>query len=409
MAVTATATSTVAILKTLWPQERVENEVYKKHAFLAMIPKDKGFYGENLVLAVRYADSQGRSATFATAQANIGAFAARKFVLTRAKDYQLVSLETEAIQASEKDKGALIKVLDVEMQSGLNNISKSLATALYRGRSGALGTLASDPGTGTTLTLANINDITSFEVGMSLVFCATATSARRAGGARTVSAVNRDLGTIEVSAAMDAAVASGDTIIAEGDDANGSGSGNKVSGLADWLPSSAPAVGGGDSHFGVDRSVDPTRLAGLRIDASGLNPEEALVTALSRLAREGGDPSHFFMNHADFRNVEISLGSKVMYEMMSVGGIGFNGLKVIGPNGPVKVVADQDCPQSIGYALDMGTWKLYSLKECPQILDLDGNELRREASADRWEARIAYFAQLGCVAPGFNARVSMPS
>lgn len=409
MAVTVTSTDMKAILKTLWPQSRVENLVYKKHPLLAMLPKDEGFYGENMVLAVRFADTQGRSATFSTAQANATAFQARKFVLTRAKDYQVITLETEAILASKKDKGALIKALDTEMQSGMNNISKSLATALYRGQSGAIGNLASDPGTGTTLALANINDVTSFEVGMKIVFAATATGALRAGGARTISAVNRDSGAIEVSAAMDAAVGSGDFIIAEGDAAGGSGSGNKVSGLADWLPSAAPTVGGGDSFFGVDRSVDPTRLAGLRVDASGLNPEEALVTSLSRLAREGGDPSHLFLNHADFRNVEIALGSKVQYEMMSVGGIGFNGLKVIGPNGPVKVVADQDCPQGVGYVLDMSCWKLYSLEKCPQVIDLDGNELRREASADRFESRIAYWAQLGCEAPGFNARVIMPT
>lgn len=409
MAVSVSSTDVKAILKTLWPQSRVENMVYKDHPLLAMLAKDEGFYGENLVLAVRYADTQGRSADFATAQSNAGSFAARKFILTRAKDYQVVSLETEAILASEKDKGALIKVLDTEMTSGMNNISKSLATAVYRGQSGALAQTASDPGTGTTIALANINDVTSFEVGMKIVFAATKTGALRAGGSRTISAVDRDTGAIEVSAAIDAAVGSGDYIFAEGDAANNTGVPKKVSGMDDWLPSAAPTVGGGDSFFGVDRSVDPTRLAGLRFDASGLNPEEAVVAALSRQAREGGSPSHLFLNHLDFRNVEISLGSKVVYEPMQVGGIGFNGLKVIGPKGPVRVIADQDCPQGTGFSLDMSTWKLYSLKKCPQVIDLDGNELRREAAADRFEARIAYWAQLGCVAPGFNARVTMPT
>ncbi len=164
MAVSVSSTDVKAILKTLWPQSRVENMVYKDHPLLAMLAKDEGFYGENLVLAVRYADTQGRSADFATAQSNAGSFAARKFILTRAKDYQVVSLETEAILASEKDKGALIKVLDTEMTSGMNNISKSLATAVYRGQSGALAQTASDPGTGTTIALANINDVTSFTI-----------------------------------------------------------------------------------------------------------------------------------------------------------------------------------------------------------------------------------------------------
>ena len=95
-------------LKTLWPQRRVVNTVYKDHAFLAMIPKSEQFYGENMVIAVRYADTQGRSAAFATAQAAAGAHAGVRFYLTRAADYQVVNLSTEAILATKNDRGALI-------------------------------------------------------------------------------------------------------------------------------------------------------------------------------------------------------------------------------------------------------------------------------------------------------------
>lgn len=404
-----TVTNSAYILKRLWPQKRVDNTVYQDHAFLAMLAKDESFYGEDLVLAVRHGDTQGRSATFATAQANISNHVGKKFTLTRASDYQLVSLSTEAILAAKNDKGALIRNLDTEMDSGMNNISKSLAVSLYRGRSGYIGQLASDPGTATSFTLKNINDVTSFEVDMKIVFAATKTGANRAGGARTISAVNRDTGVITVSAALDAALDADDYVFCEGDNANGSGSGLKVTGLEDWLPDTAPAVGGGDSFFGVDRSVDPTRLAGLRIDVSGLNPEEALVTVFSRQSREGGRPSHFFTNHLDYRNIEISLGSKVVYETHSVGEIGFNTIKVMGPKGPVAVIADQDCRSARGYSLDMRSCKLYSLEKCPMILDLDGNKLSREASADRWEARIAYFAQLGFTNPGANANASLPA
>jgi hypothetical protein len=407
MAVTVTSTDTRAILKVLWPQSRVENLVYADHPFLAMVPKSEDFYGENMVIAVRVGDTQGRSATFATAQANISNFQAKKFIITRAKDYQLFSLETEAILATKRDKGALIKALDVEIESAMNNISKSLAISLYRGQSGYLGQLLDDPGTGTTLNLKNPNDVTSFEVGMKIVFSATKTGALRAGGARTISAVNRDTGVLTISAAADAALGSDDYIFAEGDAAAGS-SVLKVSGLEDWLPSTAPVLGS-DSFMSLDRGSDPTRLAGLRMDVSGLNPEEACVTIFSRQAREGGKPSHLMTNHADYRNIEISLGSKICYEDLKVGEIGFQAIKINGPKGPVRILADQDCPAGRGFALDMRHWKLHSLEKCPQMLDLDGNKLSREASADRWEGRIAYFAQLANSAPGYNANATLPS
>lgn len=405
MAVLVTDTDVKAVLKTLWPQERVENMVYPDHPLLAMIAKDKNFYGENMVLAVRTGDTQGRSATFSDAQANASRFQARKFILTRAKDYQVVSLETEAILATKNDRGALIKALDTEMESGMNNIMKSLAVSLFRGRSGEIGALSADPGTGTTFTLKNINDVTNFEVDMQIVFAADASSALRAGGARTVSAVNRDTGVITVSAALDAALAANDLVFAEGDYVSASDT-LKCSGLADWLPSTAP--GGSDSFFSVNRSVDPTRLAGLRIDISALNPEEGAVTAYSKIAREGGRPSHEFRNHLDYRNLEISLGSKVCYEDLRVGEIGFQAIKIHGPKGPVRLLADQDCPSGKSYSLDMRSLKLYSLEEVPKVLDLDGNKLSRESSNDRWEARIAYFAQLGFVAPGWNSVNTLP-
>lgn len=404
----ATVANTSYILKTLWPQKRVENLVYDNHPLLAMIPKREDFYGENMVIAVRGSDTQGRSATFATAQTNAGVHAGKKFTITRAKDYQVISLETEAILASENDKGALIANLDTEMDSALNNLSKSLGVSLFRGRSGYLGQLLADPGTGTTFTLKNINDVTSFEVNMVIVFAATKTGANRAGGSRTISAVDRDTGVITVSAALDAALGIDDFVFASGDNANNDGSaGLKVAGMEDWLPDTAPVAA--ESFFGADRSSDPTRYAGLRIDVSALNPEEAIVTAFSRQDREGGKPSYLFVNHLDYRNIEIALGSKVQYDDLSVGEVGFRALRANAPRGPVRILADQDCRSGRGYSLDMRSWKLASLKKVPMILDIDGDKLSREASADRWEARIVYFANTYCTAPGWNANLQMPA
>ena len=110
-----------------------------------------------------------------------------------------------------------------------------------------------------------------------------------------------------------------------------------------------------------------------------------------------------------YRSIENALGAKVVYETAGMGTVSFTGLKVIGPKGSVMVYADQDCPSAHSFALQMDTWKLASLKEAPQILDLDGNQLDRVYNADEFEARIVYYAQLGCDAPGFNANVTNPS
>lgn len=397
--------NTPYFLKTLWPQDRVENLVYEDNPFLAMVPKSEEFYGENMYLALKYADSMGRSATFSTAQSNKNPHKGVRFLLTRGHDYSLFSIENEAILAAKKDKGALVRSLDTEIEAAMNSITRSLAIALFKDASGSRGTLASDPGTGTSLTLANINDITNFEVGMKIVFAATATGSLRAGGSRTISALDRDLGTITVSAAMDAAVGSGDHVIAEGDAANGSST-ILPTGLLGWLPSTAPDS---TAFFGVDRSPDTVRLGGLRIDISALNPEEGLVTVLQRQCREGGKPSHMFVNPVDGRNVQVALGSKCDTEYMEVGEVGFTAIRVNGPKGVVRLFSDLNCPAGRAFSLTMKTWKFYSLGKAPMLIEADELRLLRESSADAFEGRIAYYGNLGCTAPGWNANVTMPA
>lgn len=395
-----TTTNFAYALKTLYPQSRVQDLVYKDHPLLAMVPKDKEFYGANMAMAVRYANPQGRSAAFSTAQTNVGNNKGVQFLLTRVSDYQVVRLTTEAIQAAEKDMGALIKALDTEMQAGINNISASLAQSLYGDGTGAKGQSNS---AASPITLVNSNDITNFEVGMVIVAASTTTGSLRSGSG-TITAIDRDAGTITYTGTITSLTAN-DYLFTQGDAPNG-GANVKVSGLAAWIPSSAPSS---TAFFGVDRTPDVTRLGGLRVDVSALTPEEGLVTTLSKVAREGGRTSHWMCNHLFYRSIENALGAKVVYETAGMGTVSFTGLKVIGPKGSVMVYADQDCPSAHSFALQMDTWKLASLKEAPQILDLDGNQLDRVYNADEFEARIVYYAQLGCDAPGFNANVTNPS
>ncbi len=403
-----TVGNTPYILKTLWPQERIESEVYDDNPFLAMVPKAEDFYGENMYIALRYTDIQGRSATFATAQANKAPHKGVRFLLTRGKDYALWSIEHEMILAAKRDKGALVRSLDTEISSSLNALTNSLAMNLFGDASGARGQINADPGTGTTLQLGNIGDIVNFQVGQKIVFATTKTGALTAGGSRTIAAINRDTGLITVTLALDTALGSSEYIFAEGD-AQAAGAALLPTGILGWLPTTAPAVGGGDSFFGVDRSPDPVALAGLRVDESALNPEEGLATMLSRLDREGGRPTHIFRNPIDYKNILIALGAKVETEYMETGTVGFEAIKVHGPKGLVRVYSDRNCPQARGFTLTMKSWKFHSLEKAPMVIEADDQKLLRDATADSFEGRMAYYANIACDAPAHNVNETLPS
>lgn len=411
------ATTTVSniqnVLKNLWPQDRVVNEVYPDHPFLARITKDEAFTGEDIKLVVRTRDGQGRAVTLANAQTRASAPSHSRFALTRSKNYQVFRIEGEAIEASRNDAGALVRALDDEIKGSINNITKDLAVNLFRGRSGNIGQLGSSvtptATTHGTFTLSNIADVTSFEIGMILVASATRTGANRATPATgTITSVNRSTGVIICSGDFSATNwANGDYISVSGDNANGSGNGNKALGLADWLPVTDPS--GGESFLGVDRSVDRVRLAGLPLDISAFVPEEGALYAVMELDRNGARPRDFVVNHTDYQSVLNSLGTKAVTKYEGSGQVGFQTIQIMGPKGPVSMYLDQDCPAGTGYCLDMRFWKLYSIGPAPKMLELDGLPMLRLSDDDAYEGRIGYYANLGTTAPGFNAVVTMPS
>ncbi len=179
----------------------------------------------------------------------------------------------------------------------------------------------------------------------------------------------------------------------------------KASGLAAWIPATAPASS--DNFFGVNRSVDSTRLAGVRFNGSAESIEEALVDASELLAREGGMPDVAIMGYASFAALTKALGTRVMYvDLKGPAEIAFRGIEVVGANTRIKVFPDRNCPAQTCYLLTMSSWTLEGLNEVPQILKYDdGISILRVSNADAGELRVGAYYNLSCNAPGWNARM----
>lgn len=395
-------TSFAPALKQYYTKGFMQNLVYKNNPLLALVPKYTDFVGANMPVPVIYGNPTGRSAAFATAQTNKNNSLLRGFTITRSKDYSLASIDNETLEASQNDRGAFMKAVTVEVDGAIQAATRSLATALYRDGTGAIGRINATV-TGTTLTLATPQDIVNFEVGMKIDFTGDL-SATRSGGPLTINSINRSAGSMVVSANLNtiSGLTANDYIFVQGD------LNQKVKGLDAWLPSSVSAT----TFFGVDRTADSTRLGGVRYDGSSQPIEEALVDGLSLLEREGGSPDYCFMSFANLSNLKKALGSKVQYVDVDAGyeaKLSFKGVMIDGNKKPVVCIGDQNCPSGVAYLIQMDSWGLYSLGDAPRILDSDGNKMLREASSDAVEVRVGYYAQLACSAPGFNARVSLAS
>ena len=404
-------TSFDAALKQHYTSENVENMVYMDNPLFALVAKYEEFGGRNLPIPLIYGNPQGRSATFSNAQTRGGVTNSQitDFVLTRVKDYSIATIDNETLEASKGNQNAFMEAATTEIDGAINSLTRSLAVAMYRGSDGSIGQVSAEPAeaASTVITMKSVGDITNIEIGMALNIHSAKSggSQRSLDGSTTqmvVSAVDRSAGSFTISTAYDASgtIAADDFIFIEGD------RGLKMAGLDEWLPSAAPSSG--DSHFGVDRSVDTNRLAGIRYDGSSDPIEEALIEGASRVAREGGKIDHCFLSYSKYAELEKSLGAKVQYVDLKVNAeVGFRGIVINGPKGPIKVVPDQNCPDDVAYMLQLNTWKLYSLGKAVRVIDTDGLNMLRQASADGVEVRWGSYHQLGCRGPGFNARVSL--
>ncbi len=398
------------LLKQLYTDDRIENEVYKDHPFFAMVPKMEAFEGENWKLPVIYGNPMGRSRTFSVAQERslVTGVLPAAFVLTRVQDYSITTVANEVLLASKSNKGAFLEAASTAMDGALQSLANNTAVSLYRTSAGFRANVDAEPDTSAstfTIQLAEPEEVTNFEVNMLLVIYSAASggSQRSSDGSQVdfpIAAIDRDNGILTITGSYDGSgtIAAGDFIFCKGD------RGLSISGLSAWIPLTAPTSA---LFFGVDRTVDITRLAGIRQDGRGKPIEQALQDLLSRVAREGGTPDYIFMNYKEWNDLNLSLGSKVQIVDLSVGKVGFRSLEIQGPKGAVKCIADQDCPAGLAYALTMKTWQLGSLGKAVRVFNTDQMTWLRQNSADGVEVRMCSYAQLGCKGPGYNGVVRL--
>lgn len=408
-------TSFDAALKQYYTDDKIENMVYADNPLFALMPKMTDFGGRNLPIVTIWGNPQGRSANFQRAQVrgNITNSKLDDFLITRVKDYSIATIDNETLEASKGDRNAFMQAATTEIDGAINSLTRSLAISMYRAGYGEIGQIAAGSAVNTaSLTLGNPEDVTNFEVGQELDVYTGVTGASKAygssGNGLIVTAVNRITGVLTFGFNVNDAtngiptIAAGDYIAVRGDHSGATLV--KLAGLGAWVPDTDPTS---TPFFGVDRSQDVTRLGGLRMAAAGMPIEEALISGASLVGREGGKLSHFFMSYDKYAALEKALGSKVQYvNNFANAEVSFRGIQINGPRGAIQCLPDQNCPSNKIFGLRLDAWKLYSLGKAVRVIDTDGLQMLRQATADGVESRMGSYSQVGCRAPGHNIVLS---
>lgn len=396
-----------AFLKRLYPNREPENVASRNRVWLNLCPKAEDFYGYEsggtMAIPLKYANPGGRSATAANVftalgdQVTPGKYA--RFLLTRASEFAGVQLGAEVLHASKRDAGAFAAARKSEVDGMLDELGHALSLNLYGDGTGVRGQYASL--SSETITLSNPDDAKNFRVGMWVESGANADGSSLNSGSTYVTAVNEDAGTVTFEDVSDMSGVTTNHYLFERGDAGLI----KMTGLAGWIPLTAPTS---TTFFGLDRSVDTTRLGGVRVDNTSASIEDNIMTVAERVFRVGGKPDIVLLNPVNFTTLSKSYSAKIEFE--GGGGsatIGFETIKVATSAGIVRVYPDPDCPSDRGYVLTKSTWKFHHMLGAPHIVEDDGLMAVRIDGKDAIMVRGRCYGNLACNAPAHNGVFSI--
>lgn len=426
----ANSSNQLAALKELYTDDKdyMKNVVYAKNPWLALVPKNEspdGFAGKYIPVPLEYANPAGRAHVFANAQNQQTASSVVSYFVYAVQDYQLVTITNLLMEQTKSNAGAFVDEASRTLDNGFRNISNNMAFEAFAGGTATRGAIsaAAPVLSGTTLSwvLSNAQQVVQFEVGMTLQASATDGGAALQNAPGTIdavqlTAVNRNTGAMSgtvVQGAPGTSWIAGSYLQILGDIGIGGSSTIAgmlgLSGLSAWVPSVDPPAT--DNFWGVNRSADPTRLGGLRYNASLQSISEGITNALAFGNREGASFDLIVLDFLSYSTLINELGAKVQYVQLEHDEVevAFEAIHFHSAYGKIPVLADRSCQSQTAWCLTTDTWKLRTLGKAPHILTygMEGLEGLRVGNADALEIRIAYYGNQICSAPGYNMQVAL--
>ena len=399
----------------------VRNLTEGERPLLAMLAKETDFSGDGTHVPLIFGRPQGvavgastsASGSLNTAQTNASNLEGRKFILTAGEMVGSVTIADKTIQGSRNNMGAFFKARAAECDNLIEQMADDIAHHLYGNGGLALAQSSTAvPVAGNVITLSNVDEAYAFEVAMVISASSDDGTGGVAGrvGSATITAVDRENGTITVdNIAGITGFTDGDYIFRDGTYSAAGDTDQLLVGLSGYLwHDNAPPV-----LYSMNRTADPTRLAGCRLTADeikGKSSEQrlrALGTAMTgRYKGKGGD--YAFVNPEDWDQIVTSLSARGIRSFKDESTkFGFEVIEFTAGGKRIKLVPDPFCPKGTAFILRMKDWKLWSMGELIAPIQEDGQVILRGAQTNTYEFRARSYPVLACMAPGYSGRVSL--
>lgn len=421
MAVTDLAILDPVVKEHYSPYELARMAMQRNKA-LGMLPKsqkktDAG--GRQWVQPIMTALPGGGASVFSVAitnaQNNTSSYKA--FNVTRKSHYRIAKVDNHAIEATATgDDDAFENAFD-EFDNAFEAEGNYLNFRFFRTSAGEVGQLNGVVNVATVnLAFADPSSMWGIRQGEQIVASATLGGAlRNAGAVLTIATVDRTNGAFTTTVAGTtgiAALVNTDFIYLNGD-ILAAGSNLAASGLADWVPDTAPTS---TLFYNVDRTTEIDYLGGIRINGGGgASIANLLTDGVAACDNIGGDPDTVFMNALTFGTLSKQMEGKwvvtsaVGYDGKKMATIGFKGFSVNLNGKDLTIYTDRCCPVKRIYVLTWATWCMFSAGPAPNFLQKRaGSIIKVSEGNDGYEARIGEYFNFSCKAPGFNCVIVLP-
>lgn len=387
-------TAAQQITKVRYTDKTVETLSFQD-PLLGMMPKKEGIGGANYTGAIRSAVGSAISPSDTTAFTTGGSSIYNQWVCQWGTLFGSANVTGTAIARTKGDPNAFVEAITGEFDGLFIGLGMTLTGFLYGNGGGAIGRISpsSTPATSQIIQLDDTSLAVNFWQGQ-ILQASVDDGTGGAGtlvGTVTVGSVDPITGNVGVTAAN----WSGITSIAAGCYLFNQGSYNATPpGLAGWLPDDLHRPTASSPNFnGVPRYVD-SRLSGAYYFGNGNPYSESLWQLAVLMARYGagrdGKPLKAFVNYLAFAQIGKEQMGKVVISTdtaFKAPQVGFQGIRLMGPNGPIDVYPSSMCPANKGWILDMSKWLIPSEGKLPRVFTDDNSTWLRGAGADTYQLR----------------------
>lgn len=315
-----------------------------------------------------------------------------------------------AMDATKTTKGAVVNELTDQAESLASDFAKSVNRQYYSDGVGVISMVGGSVGAGT---IGVAQPTSSLDDGRSIDWYGSVNGDIAAekyifpGQILGIGTAGADLGTVS-SVTGTTVVVTGGPAIAANDaiylvDGSGGGAGtSEIQGIRAALSSST----GASTYAGLARSVTSwTPQLGTVSEALTLSAMETVYLSAKEYAREG-DRYAIFLNKTLYKKYGDILTSlrRTVNETDLLGG--WTGLEFAAGAGRVGVFLDYDVPDGEVLVINLDSWTVCQVSDMNWMENPDGSSLIRSRGSLQYEATMAWFTNLLCLAPAANGRLT---